>query len=183
MTTKKHKLTVDNFPPYAFAFYGVAIDEAARLAVRSFMEFCEAIEDGSSEAEAAGLLHDAVNHCAALSRFFWPSPRAGKVAEYRGQQLCKIYGVPDDSPLNNRDLRNHLEHLDEKIDQWLAFDPVGPILPGAIFDSYTICDEGFGHAFKIIDIENEVYVVMGNKFEFGPLSRAAVDICLKEGCI
>ncbi|WP_155806002.1 hypothetical protein [Erythrobacter litoralis] len=183
MKKARHKISPENFPPYAFAFYGVAIDEAARLAVRSFMDYSDAIEDGASPSEAAGLLHDAINHCAAVSRFFWPSPKAGAVARYRGEKLRELYKIDDASPLNDRNLRNSLEHHDERIDRWIAFDPVGPIIPGPIFASHTITDEQLGHAFKVIDRDEEVYVVMGKKFKYAPLSHAIAEICLREDCI
>lgn len=94
-----------------------------------------------------------------------------------------MYDIASNSPLNNRDLRNRLEHLDEKIDEWLSFDPVGPIIPGPIFAQHTVVDEGIGHAFKVIDRENNVYIVMGQKFEFASLSRAAAKVLMRANCI
>ncbi len=54
-------------------------------------------------------------HAAALSKYFWP---VGKRYRPRGEYLRGKLGIAADSPLENRDLRNQLEHLDEKLDDY-----------------------------------------------------------------
>lgn len=41
----------------------------------------------------------------------------------RGERLRASLGVPDDSPLANRDVRNHFEHMDERLEEWWVNDP------------------------------------------------------------
>ena len=50
-----------------------------------------------------------------LSKLFWPSRKSSSSTE-RGRELREMLDVPDDSPLQNRDLRNHFEHFDERLD-------------------------------------------------------------------
>jgi hypothetical protein len=178
--TNKTPLTVAAqvvMPPYAFEFYRVAIDDALRSAAISFCEYRDLFDKGGSETEIARCLHDALTHSAAVSRFFWPIiPRSNKkkkdaeLAEYRGAKLRNMYNVDQTSPLFNRDLRNELEHFDEKLDHWLKEFPLGPIVASPIFAHHSIVDDGFGHAFKVVDTENDVFVVLGRKYEFGPIS-------------
>jgi len=52
-----------------------------------------------------------------ISKIFFPSDK-GSRHKRRGRQLRKAFKVADDSPLQNRALRNAIEHLDERIDDW-----------------------------------------------------------------
>ena len=161
-------------PPYVFDLYRVAVNEALQSAATSFLAYGEVIECGGSDAEAARLLHDALTHSAAVARFFWPTRKAGMLGEYRANKLRLLYKVDESSALFNRDLRNELEHFDEKIDKWFASGPVGPVVASPVFADHSIGDDEFGHAFKIVDSENDIYVVLGRKYEFGSICREIV---------
>ena len=177
MTEIPHNSRLDiDFPTYCLRFYEVSVEEEARLAVNSFMAFGDCISDKAHEAEAAAFLHDALTHCAAISRYFWPPRSAGKFRKQRSEILRKRYAVTEQSPLFDRELRNALEHFDDRLDEWILNGPVGPIIASPILGDHQIVDDGFGHVFKLIDPENEVYVVLGKKFEFGPLGREVARI-------
>ena len=55
-----------------------------------------------------------------LSKLLWGA-RKGKEAERK--ILRDALGVPDDSPLRSRALRNHFEHFDERLEEWIERDP------------------------------------------------------------
>jgi len=67
-------------------------------------------------------------NAAAVSRYLWPS---GKKSAHiaRGQRLLEGLGIPDDSPLKDRHLRNCLEHFDERLDHFCNTLLAGRILP------------------------------------------------------
>jgi hypothetical protein len=86
-----------------------------------------------------------VNHAGAVSRILWPpfirdaARRAG--AEARAQHLRNVLTIIIPHPLEDRTLRNHLEHFDERLDEWatsttsfnyvdLNIAPVGAISAG-----------------------------------------------------
>jgi|688.fasta_scaffold957260_2 hypothetical protein len=167
-------------PPYAFEFYRVAIDDAARSAISAFLAYGEELNGSRNEAEVARHLQDALSHCAAISRFFWPQWKAGPVGTYRGAELRRMYHVRDDSPLHNRGLRNALEHFDEEIDKWLMKVPVGPIVASPVIGDHSIIDDGFGHAFKVVDPDNDIFVILGEKFEFGSICREVARLLTDE---
>ena len=50
-----------------------------------------------------------------ISKACWG--QGGKLVEQR-RPLRESLEVPEDSPLANTDLRNHLEHYDERLDRW-----------------------------------------------------------------
>lgn len=53
-----------------------------------------------------------------ISRFFWPSKNHGHY-KIRAEKLREVYHIDDSSVLKNRDMRNYIEHFDEKLDDFL----------------------------------------------------------------
>lgn len=122
--------------------------------------------------ELAWTLHDALNQAAALSRFLWPD--RGELHVIRGEALCEILDIDDDSPLKLRSLRNRLEHFDQDLDKFLLEDVAGHFLPVPIVGDSRIAEEPTAMIFKLIDPEREIFVVLNKQFAFGPI-RAEVE--------
>lgn len=168
-----------NFPPYAISFYETVIDEHLHLAVMAFAMFREIADQGEDAVKASIYLNSALSNCAAIARYFDPS-RKYAFTEVRTHYLRQAYGIDEKSVILDRNLRNFIEHLDERIDIWLESDPAGPIIPSTIFASNSIVDDGFGHVFRVIDAENDIYVGLGMKYEYGQLAREAVRLYLRD---
>ena len=64
-------------------------------------------------------LHSFLSHFAAASRLLWPPNSSGKRGVERGADLRLELSVQDDHVVQNRNLRNHLEHYDERLDAWI----------------------------------------------------------------
>jgi hypothetical protein len=68
--------------------------------------------------------HAFLTHAANASKILWPPPpRPGHPytrakREQRARAMRAALSIPDESPLAARDLRNHLEHLDERLEVW-----------------------------------------------------------------
>lgn len=98
-------------------------------------------------AEVFRQTHSFLTHASNISRLFWPpkaKPQKGEekssadrraaFTEMRGTTLRKLFDLEDRNPLKNRTLRDHLEHYDERLDQWsntsrshnIASDTIGP---------------------------------------------------------
>lgn len=85
--------------------------------------------DPLSDLEEVELLNELQNfilQAAAISRYFWP---VKKSHDWRGIDLRKRLNVSHESPLRSRELRNELEHFDERLDAYLENGIVGNILP------------------------------------------------------
>jgi len=52
-----------------------------------------------------------------ISKIFWPSSKKHKE---RGEKLRKILGIDDNFLIKSRKFRNHFEHFDERIDEWIG---------------------------------------------------------------
>jgi hypothetical protein len=171
----------DGIHPPVVPFYILSVEYSAQAAVAAFMRFEEAIDAGD-DARAVAQVHDALAHCAALSRFFWPPkrsrPSATELARARGQRLRKLFHLEDGSPLRDRNLRNALEHFDERLDDFLIQNDVGYFMPQAMVDSHEIADDPLAKIFKLVDPEKHIFVILNEKFAFAELSREAARILM-----
>lgn len=73
-------------------------------------------------AEALFYIQSFLNAGANLGKLFFPSERtirAHPIAADRAATLREYFGVRADCPLNSRTIRDHLEHVDERLDQRL----------------------------------------------------------------
>lgn len=75
--------------------------------------------------ESTHLFDHAVNfiqHAAAASRIFWPPSSPNKISKERskarGAHLRASLGLDENHALRWRTLRDHIEHFDERLDDW-----------------------------------------------------------------
>jgi hypothetical protein len=85
-----------------------------------------------------------------VSKILWPRESRSS----RGAALRKLFDVDDTSPLCDRSFRNHFEHYDERIEDWMSTTPsatytdqmIGPVFEGPLhfprlvhrhYDPYT----------------------------------------------
>jgi|ERR1700722_2932804 len=124
------------WPPHA-AFYIHSmrfITLSAEKSIRQIKAIMHVVQENSPEDPMAALpvhtmldeLQNVLIQAAGLSRYFWP---VRKGHEWRGDQLRVAFDIADDSPLRSRDLRNSIEHFDERLDVFLEGDVTGHILP------------------------------------------------------
>jgi hypothetical protein len=113
---------------------------------------------------------------AALSRYFWPA-RSKAPHAARAARLRVGLGVSEVSALKNRDLRNHLEHFDERLDEFCQgfvggiivptyVGPLGkePEVPTFLFRAYYTdvrVFEVFGHRYQLQPLLDEIRVFHG----------------------
>ena len=65
---------------------------------------------------------DLIHKAASLSRMFWPpksfNKESTKRADSRGMHLRKSIGINENHVIKSRSIRDHLEHFDERLDDW-----------------------------------------------------------------
>jgi hypothetical protein len=163
--------------PYYEAFYIASIIYAAQRSKAAFQRFEVSVQDSGEAPLAVAMVHEALTHAGALSRFFWPMQSKSKIAVSRGQRLREAFELDDTSALKNRELRNAFEHFDERLDEYLMQDRAGYFFPQAVVDDHALADDDLGHIFKLIDPRAGVCVILGRKFDFRPI-RAEVQCIL-----
>lgn len=72
-----------------------------------------------------------INYAASISRYFWPSSTQ-TIHKKRGQKLRDSFDIKESNPLKNRDVRNFIEHFDEKLDLYLSNGISGSVIPSYI---------------------------------------------------
>lgn len=162
--------------PYYEAFYLLSIHYSAGRCLQSFEKYEQLKNQKINPDDLVSVIQEAVGHAAALSRYFWPSPLGRKnqenlkqLKENRGEKLRKSFGLTENSPLYNRDLRNAWEHFDERLDVYLLENDAGMFFPTCTIDSHILADDPVGHIFKLLDPEAECLVLMGHKYFFSPI--------------
>ena len=80
-------------------------------------------------------IHSLLTHASNVSRMFWPAMPARRKSEdaaayearcnanprlARAKTLRECAGIPEEHGLRSRELRDHLEHFDERLDDWQA---------------------------------------------------------------
>lgn len=128
--------------------------------------------------------HAFLTHAGNASKLLWPSPPYKRDHPYdhparsrRASRMRQNLKVFDDSALKQRDLRNHFEHLDERLELWyqtpagqrldlvdLNRIPFGPSSPDAPLSPLRMFETG------------GKFRVMGDTYEFGPLHSEVIMI-------
>jgi hypothetical protein len=110
-------------------------------------------------------LQNVVVQGAALSRYFFP---VGKGHEARGIQLRAALAVTEASALWSRDLRNSIEHFDERLDDYLSEGPVGHIYPRYVGPALE-SDGVPRHLFRAYFIDRGIFSLLGKEYQIPPL--------------
>lgn len=179
--TRRIRIVVDEcdgIQPQFEMCYLHSIAYAAGRANEAFIRYDVELACEAGATTICSTVQEALSHAAALSRFFWPSRRKG-LNDARARRLREAFNLDDASPLRNRDLRNALEHFDERLDDYLIFADVGHFFPSPILDDHTLSDEPTARIFKLVDPHNHVFVLLGVKFEYAPIRTECAAVLAK----
>lgn len=135
----------------------------------------DAIAGGSSDTrgfqeKSDSLLNafqEILRHAAAISRYFWPVKK-GELHAERGQKLRSVYGIDETSPLYSRNVRNAIEHFDEKLDIFMESFPTGSIYPSYV-GSRTKADADNIHCFRAYFIDGQVFRILDSEIHIPPI--------------
>lgn len=117
-------------------------------------------------------LQNILHQAGSLSRYFWPTQPSYRP---RGNYLCSIFEVTDASPLKSREIRNRLEHFDEKLDDYLKNQYTGEFFPNYL--GHKPPDDGVPrHFFRAYYPEIGVFEILGVQVEMVPLADEIIRI-------
>lgn len=141
-----------------------SIDHVSKL-LHTLSESKRSIQPSETEDILNHLQHIIVQG-AALSRYLWP---VRKEHAKRGLMLRNSLKVTDENPLKARDLRNDIEHFDEKLDLYLANGLVCYIFPQHV----GLLPENDGvpcHVFRAYYVDVGIFELLGKRYEIQPIS-------------
>ncbi len=112
-------------------------------------------------------LQNMIVQAGALSRYFWP---VRKEFLMRGEILRSTFAMTEESPLFSRDLRNAIEHFDERLDKYFGQNLVGCFFPEYVGPKPT--DDGIpGHFFRAFFIDTGEFRLLDEDFEMKPVAN------------
>lgn len=159
------------------AFYGQAIRFNLESAISSIQFLVQCLE-ATNTAENPDSLTDPIldsiqnilTHTACLSKYFWPiSKGINNIHKKRAQNLRKTFNIQSDSAIRNKDLRNHLEHLDENLDKYLWSKPiVGNVYPAYVGPEMRR-DEVPYHFFRAFFTDTATFESLGLRLDIQPI--------------
>lgn len=158
--------------------YDLHIKTLCQLATQSFALVKIRFKFNSPDILIFATLQEALIHAGAVSRFFLPPKNAGELAKSRGKKLREKFQICEKSQLFNRDLRNTIEHFDEKMDKFLLEKISGEFIPGPVVGSWRMSQSKIQHFFKLVDPEEEICIIFGRLFKYGEI-RGEIELILK----
>lgn len=114
-----------------------------------------------------------VTFAGGLARYFWP---ARKAHEARGAYLRTTLGLDDSSPLANKDLRNAMEHFDERLDKYLRVGMWGYVVTDYVGSSHSEIDKPT-HVLRAFYVDAQTFVLLNEEFELAGLVREVMRLC------
>jgi hypothetical protein len=118
-------------------------------------------------------LQNLVLHAAALSRYFWPSREQH---EWRGEQLRQAFAIDEGSALKSRDLRNAIEHFDERLDLYLQDGLTGEIIPEYVGPSPVGQGGPAMHLFRAYFVDTGDFELLGRRFSIPAIAGEVLRI-------
>jgi len=107
---------------------------------------------------------DFLAHAALVSKILWPPRSDNHPAGVRGRTLRESLGVTPGHALEGRDLRNHLEHYDERLDSWAAAT-TGTIVDGIVGPRSGIAGVPDSDIMRLYDPQTRTFFFRGELFD------------------
>jgi len=120
------------------------------------------------------LLNEQLNiltQAATISRYLWPS--RSKHTE-RGKKLREILDISDKDPLADRELRNAVEHYDEKLDIFLDGNQSTKFL--AAFYGFRGALPEDAVILKGFIVDEDEFWILDKKYKFSPIALSLGDL-------
>ncbi len=101
-----------------------------------------------------------------VSKLLWP-PR--EQIENRGRKLRATLSVNNDSPLQLRKFRDHFEHFDERIEQWILSSKRHNFIDQSIGSPKSIVGAEEGDFLRFFDTTESVLIFRGDRYYLKPV--------------
>lgn len=107
-----------------------------------------------------------ITQAAMLSKFLWPVS-GDVIHKLRGQKLREVYSISHENILKNRNVRNFIEHFDEKLDIYLQTFIAGTITPVYVGNYMEL--KPTHTIFRAYYTDTANFEIMGQKFFLIPI--------------
>lgn len=156
--------------PFDEAFYVESLLNKTRSILNDVESVNKFWENGNHDCKndnaILDLLQNIILNAGGISRFFWPSKNTGYY-KIRGGKLREVYHVSDSSVLKNRDMRNCIEHFDEKLDDFLKEFATWKVMQKYI-GPLTYVDDNRTF-FRAYFYDKEIFKMLNVEYEMKPI--------------
>ncbi len=136
-------------------------------------------------------LHSLLSHASNVSRLFWPAPprrgkgetasaHASRIARHpqsrRAAFLRAAAGLGPQHALKSREIRDHLEHFDERLDRWAATSVGKSIVQDLIGGPNTISGIADEDMMRWYDPTTHSLRFQGAKYEIRAITDGLADV-------
>lgn len=163
--------------PHHGIFYLLGIANASHKCVQHYKSFLNLDMPDPSPESALYEFYSAVIHAGNVSAFFWPNPKV-KTAVARSATLRSAFCKEHVDRIKDRELRNRISHLDERIDTFCAQDSIGEMVEGFIGD-VNLVRGGHQHVLRMVDPKAEIAILHGYEFSYSGFFESVLAIGLE----
>lgn len=169
---------------FLLRIYLEQVQEECNAAIGAIHALNAALQS-NGQVDAFGPAQALVHHAAAVSRMFWPpgskDKKARQRSQRRGEFLRKAIGLSTPHSVEERTLRDHFEHFDERLDDWAERSKNRNIVkrfigPRHAIGGDAISDEDIIHHY---DPAQHIYSFRGQKFDVQALATGLSDVSAK----
>jgi hypothetical protein len=149
---------------------------------RAFVPGVQLVEMGPMVIQGVGPFQQFLVGAGVISLILFPRQRdpgspKGQRSLDRGEELRHIWAVSDDSALANRDLRNSLEHIDERLEEWIDSEKPVRFSPFALVPSLDYLRSTGGDAIRVwIGVRPWKFIVYGKELNAEVLAKEIKDL-------
>ncbi len=172
------------YPLYE-VFYIESILSATESAINSFEEIAFILSDSkllnNIGLNIIDLSENIINQAGIISKYFYP-PSNLEIHQLRAEKLRESYQVEDSNILKNRKFRNHIEHFDEKLDEFLKSSIIGDVIPPKSLFQSSVEINSITKVFKAFVIEESKLISLNEEIEIVPLMKEIYrihDLCIE----
>ncbi|WP_426713424.1 hypothetical protein [Chromobacterium violaceum] len=119
-------------------------------------------------------LHSFLTHTSNISKMIWPidSKKHRDIRNARAAHLKTLLKIDDENPIKSRELRDHLEHYDERLDHWAQTSTHKNIAADNIGDWEAIQGLDSGDFMRWYDPADKSFRFRGVRYDINELFLA-----------
>jgi hypothetical protein len=149
--------------PFAERIFLAEIVEQIRSARRALRRLKRASLEGNTEAVYDDVA-DFCGHAALVSKILHPPENKERPqSTNRGEYLRRVLNIEASEPALDRNLRNHLEHVDERLEDWIGKNKSGIYIDKGLIP-ISVLGQGVPHV-RFLALNTGIYSFLDEQFD------------------
>jgi hypothetical protein len=151
--------------PFSERIFLVEIANQISGARRALRRLRRASREGNAEAVYDDVA-DLLGHAAIVSKILCPPENKKRPqSTNRGEYLRAVLNVEAPDPVLNRGLRNHLEHIDERLEGWIDMDELGIYVDKSLLPVSLVAGGKTVRQIRFLALDTGIYSFLDEQFD------------------